>query len=463
MSAPPADPGVGVAPGDPSRLSAAADWHAQTATALEYHAGTLSGAAASLAGSWDGQAATAYQQLSVDVEAHFHIAAGTSRMAASALRRYSAELERCQREGKQALDQAIYWLTQARSGYAKLIAAQGRVVVCEAAVIGAEVEVAGSSASGPAGASARAAAEERLTAARRALDQAQQDERTAQRAFNHAEHQLTMWQHRGDRAWEEAEVAAVNATGSLEPLNVVPPPLAGMPAIGLRALSTVDVGGSPSPPDINPAQLENAFSNSSVPAAMKREWIQVLSDGDVIAAATENDPALTRRMMQLAYHVGSIDSIPTGVPPSWDCRFLGTVTVPNAFCIPHQFINDHAGTINFVSSAASLVPGLDVVAVPISLGTGAMVISKDVKHGDYVAAGLDTAGEVLGGASLGAQGAGHLLSGAKDAVWPSEHLQTWLDQDIARLGTTARHTGVAGFMAGGVYGQIWDHAHHPSK
>src|SRR5947209_11718472 len=90
----PSETGVRVASGDPGALQNAASWHAELADGLETHARTISGAATSVAASWQGEAAASYQDLSTLVAEHFHAAASTSRTAAAALKRYAAELAR---------------------------------------------------------------------------------------------------------------------------------------------------------------------------------------------------------------------------------------------------------------------------------------------------------------------------------------------------------------------------------
>jgi hypothetical protein len=227
----PTDTGVRVAPGDPGQLSAAASWHSDLADGLDSHATTIDGTAGSLAGTWQGDAASSYQALSGMVSAHFRGAAGTSRSAAASLRRYSSELERAQQEGMHALSQAEHWLEQARTDQAKLTATQAAVTAAEAEVTGAETGVVqAANVVGHGAAATAAAAASRLSSAQSALSSAQAAERAAQKALTKDEDQLAHWQARGRQAWEDAIQAAETATGSLDPLCVAPPPLAAGPA-----------------------------------------------------------------------------------------------------------------------------------------------------------------------------------------------------------------------------------------
>jgi len=100
----------------PGRLLSAASWHFATADGLDAHVGTISSAAASVASTWQGESAAAYQTLSGLVADHFRVAASTARTAAQTLRRCATELERLQQEGRQALLQAEHWLTEATPG-----------------------------------------------------------------------------------------------------------------------------------------------------------------------------------------------------------------------------------------------------------------------------------------------------------------------------------------------------------
>lgn len=224
------EPGVQVATGDPGQLQDAAAWHTSLANGLEAHAATVSHAAGGLASAWNGEAAASYQQLSTIVAAHFRAGADRARTAAVTLRRFASELERCQREGRAALRQAEHWVQEIGRDEAKLRTAQTAVTNARNAVTRAQHDLTVAAGAGAAAGKLTAAAGRELTAARHQLTQAQAQERAAQRALTDARNQLTHWQAVGARAWHEAQTAAERASGSLAPLSVPPPPLAGAPA-----------------------------------------------------------------------------------------------------------------------------------------------------------------------------------------------------------------------------------------
>jgi hypothetical protein len=229
----PTDPGFESPPGDTGSIYAAATWHSTLGDGLDAHAATIEGAAGSLVGAWQGDAANSYQALSGMVSSHFRGAAGTARAAAASLRRYASELEHSQREGTQALSEAEHWLAQARTDQTKLTAAQAAVTTAQGDVSGEQMSVMNAAnVVGPGAAGVAAAARARLQAAQDRLARAQADERAAQKSLTEAENQFTHWQTRGRKAWADALQAAEAATGSLEPLCVAPPPLTGAPVLG---------------------------------------------------------------------------------------------------------------------------------------------------------------------------------------------------------------------------------------
>lgn len=108
----------------------------------------------------------------------------------------------------------------------------------------AQTELSSAGAMGPKGAGLAAAAAARLRTAQDALTRAQAEQRKAQHEQQNAQHQLTHWQQRGEQLWHEAQMAAVQATGELEPLSVPAPRLAGAPAAGSLFGGPLLSGGS---------------------------------------------------------------------------------------------------------------------------------------------------------------------------------------------------------------------------
>ncbi len=219
--------GVQVANGDPGGLFQAASWHTNLAEGLDTHARMIADTAASVAPSWEGEAAASYQSLSSIVAAHFRVASSRAHTAAATLRHYATELQRCQREGLQAMHQAEHWLAEVHTWTARLATATTAVTTAQGEVTAAQAQLTGAGAMGAKGAGLAAAAAARLRTAQDALTRAQAEQRRAQHELQNAQHQLTHWQHRGEQLWHEAQMAAVQATGELEPLSVPAPPLAG--------------------------------------------------------------------------------------------------------------------------------------------------------------------------------------------------------------------------------------------
>ena len=198
---------------------------------LDDFARHVSGTAGSLAPSWTGEAATAYGALSAIVSAHFRGAADTSRAAAAGLARYSAELDRCQREGLTATREAERCLDEIKTQNGRMQAAQQAATMAQNALSAARAEGTMARAAGPLGAPFAAAADAQATAAQGALAGAHNDAQAASRALAQAEHELKLWQTRGRRAWEDAQSAADRATATLHGLTIAPPPLAGIAPI----------------------------------------------------------------------------------------------------------------------------------------------------------------------------------------------------------------------------------------
>jgi hypothetical protein len=235
----PADPGVSAPTGDPDGLLAAASWHENlsgffenTATTLQFTAGSLSGA------NWSGEAASSYQDLAGLVIGHFRQAATSASTAAEALRRYGTKLDQLQREGVVAVKQVVHWMTVRQADQRTLAKAQADVSAARTAL--ADAQAAASAPLTPHGPGVAAIASARaqgVTRAQTALVTAQTAERAAQRAVDDDDHHVHAWQAKARLIWHEAQNEAALATGSLQPLEVPPPPLAGAPANFTDALA----------------------------------------------------------------------------------------------------------------------------------------------------------------------------------------------------------------------------------
>lgn len=221
------DPGFSVAGGEPGQISQAAAWHQELADAFELHQATISGAASSVLATWDGEAARSYGQLSSVVAAHFGNAAAQSRGAATALQRYATELQRTQREGAIALVETEHWLIEQTQWQTKLDAANRAITAAQGEIATARTTLSNPLMTGPFSPTTQSAAQAQLSVAQAALRQAQEDQRTAQRRLRDAEQQALLWQGRGRRAWDDAMTAAQQATGSVDAIEITPPPLAG--------------------------------------------------------------------------------------------------------------------------------------------------------------------------------------------------------------------------------------------
>ena len=226
------DPGVSAPTGDPDSLLAAASWHEnlsgffeKTATTLQFTVGSLSGA------NWSGEAASSYQDLAGLVIGHFRLAATTATTAADALRRYATKLEQLQKEGVAAVKQVVHWMTLRAADEKTLTKAQADVRAAQQALATAQTAASAPiTPHGPGPAAIATARAQAVTQAQTALVTAQQGERAAQKAVDEDEHQVHSWQAKARLIWHEAQNEAALATGSLEPLQVPPPPLAGAPA-----------------------------------------------------------------------------------------------------------------------------------------------------------------------------------------------------------------------------------------
>jgi len=217
--------------GDPEALLGASGLIDHVAGMLSQLGAHVHMTAGSLASTWTGEAAASYQALSSIISSHFQAAAATSETAAAQLRRYGAELERCQREGITALEQAERCLKEIKTESDRLQAAQSAGSAAHSALSAARAHATTARGAGPLGVVAAVAADAEAVVAQATLSNAQSDEQAASRALAHAQHELAMWQARGRAAWQDAQNAADQASGSLQALTIVPPPLAGAAAI----------------------------------------------------------------------------------------------------------------------------------------------------------------------------------------------------------------------------------------
>lgn len=222
------DPGVTVATGDAGRLFAAASSHDTIADAFTAHSAAVSGTAQTLSGSWSGDSAFAYQALSGEVALHFAGVAKTSRSAARSLRTFATVLQHSQEQGRRALAQAEHWLAQKRTWTTRYNDASHRITKARGDITSAQSELSTAASMDAKGVALAAAAHARLKAARAALAKAQGDQRKAETELNHASRELTHWQRVGEEAWLQAQLAAVRATGELQPLELPAPPMPGM-------------------------------------------------------------------------------------------------------------------------------------------------------------------------------------------------------------------------------------------
>jgi hypothetical protein len=214
--------GVQVAPGDPGQLTAAAQAHAELSNMLEYHYSTIVGTANSVLGTWNGEAATAYQTLSRFVGQHYQRAGQTAGEVAAGLQLYASVLEECQEEGKHALTMAEHWLEEENQWANKLAAAENEVQAAQNAIS----QDSNPLFSGPFSGMSHAQAGAAVAAAGQQLAQAEGAVRTATFQVEYCKKQVIHWQTQGRYWWDQAEQAAESATGVTD-IHITPPPLAG--------------------------------------------------------------------------------------------------------------------------------------------------------------------------------------------------------------------------------------------
>jgi hypothetical protein len=184
-------------------------------------------------------AASSYQSLTGLVVGHFRHAAMTASAAADALRRYGTKLIQLQQEGVAAVNQLVHWMTPRAADQKKLEKAQADVRTAQNAVSDAQAAINSYVPHGGPGVVATQvnAQAQKLSQAQGALRTAQTAERAAQKAVDHDDAQVHSWQIKARLIWHEAQNEAALATGSLQPLEVPPPPLAGAPATFTNVLA----------------------------------------------------------------------------------------------------------------------------------------------------------------------------------------------------------------------------------
>jgi hypothetical protein len=95
---------------------------------------------------------------------------------------------------------------------------------------------------------------------------------------------LAVWQARGRRAWEEAEAAAERATGTLAPLLIVPPPLAGLPVPVLSPIPAFAIPPGLVPADCGAQDGTTLASRESTKALLQRLAAQLATTWPALAA-----------------------------------------------------------------------------------------------------------------------------------------------------------------------------------
>lgn len=218
-----ADVGFRVPGGDAGSMADAARRYEMMGHGLEAIGVKVHGTQATLAGAWQGQAASAYHDTSSRVGASFHAAARVAATTSAALRRYSVELERCQREGIISKHQAERSMAEIETQTRLLSAAESEANAARAELSAAAHDGAVAPGAGLLGAAGAAAADRRAAAARAALTDAQNRERSSRQKLSRLREELAHWQAKGRRAEEDAHAAAHRTAGVLRAQTVAPP------------------------------------------------------------------------------------------------------------------------------------------------------------------------------------------------------------------------------------------------
>jgi cell wall-associated NlpC family hydrolase len=218
-----ADVGFRVPGGDAGAVADAARRYEIVGRGLEDLGGKVHGTAAALAGTWQGEAASSYRDTSSQVGTSFHAAARVATTTSAALRRYSAELERCQREGIISRHQAEHCLAEIETQTRLLSAAESDATAARAELSAAEHAGAVARGAGSLGGASAAAADHRAATARASLASAETREHSSREKLSRLRDELAQWHAKGRRAEEDAHAAAHRAAGVLGAQTVTPP------------------------------------------------------------------------------------------------------------------------------------------------------------------------------------------------------------------------------------------------
>ncbi|HWF49782.1 MAG TPA: hypothetical protein VG294_03965 [Solirubrobacteraceae bacterium] len=218
-----ADVGFRVPGGDAGSMADAARRYEIVGRGLEAIGVKVHGTQATLTGAWQGQAASSYHDTSSTVGTSFHAAARSAATTSAALRRYSVELEHCQREGIISKHQAERCLAEIQTQTRQLSSAESDANAARAELGAAAHDGAVAHGAGSLGAASAAAADRRAATARAALTDAQSRERCSRQKLAHLQEELAQWQAKGRRAEEDAHAAAHRTAAVLRAQTVAPP------------------------------------------------------------------------------------------------------------------------------------------------------------------------------------------------------------------------------------------------
>jgi len=256
------DVGFRVTGGDAGSVVDAARRYEVVGQGLEAIGAKLRGTEAALAG-WQGEAASSYHDTSSKVATSFHTAARVAATTSAALRRYSAELERCQREGCISRQQAERCMDEIETQTRLLGAAESDAQTAQAQLADAQHDSAVARGGGLLGAAGATAADQRAASARAALTDAQNREQSARQKLGQLREELAQWTAKGRRAEEDARAAAHRTAGVLRAQTVTPPP-------ALAAACTVPFAVAGSAPVVQQeaGQLAGAGAPLNVPIGL---------------------------------------------------------------------------------------------------------------------------------------------------------------------------------------------------